>query len=121
MSLDKEIILEGEIKEIAGYSGKKERCPECGRETDDGFCAVHAQVDPEKDFSLTVKIEGKKVNLNESHFEEITGFSVQEIEALPENEKISLLKEKMKGIKLRATGSNGKDRFYPNEVDVISE
>jgi hypothetical protein len=121
MSLNKEMVLEGKIQDIAGYSGEKERCPECGRETDEGFCAVHAEVDTEKDFSLTVKLDGKKVNLDEHQFEKITGFSSQDIEALPENEKISLLKKRMKGTKLRATGSNGKDRFYPDEVDVINE
>jgi len=121
MAINREMVLKGKIEAIAGYSGEKERCPECGRETDDGFCAVHAEVDTKKDFSLTVKLDGRRVKLNDSHFEKITGFSTKDIEALPENEKISVIKEKLNDTKLRATGSNGENRFYPDSIDVIKD
>lgn len=119
MALNKEIILEGEIGSIAGFSGKKQRCPECGRETDKNFCAVHAEVNPEEEFSMTVKVNGKKAEIKEEHFKKITGFNSQKIEGLPENEKMSLLKKKFEGKKIRATGKDGGNKFYPEELDVM--
>jgi hypothetical protein len=121
MALDKEIIINGEINGISSFSGKKERCPNCGREVDEGFCAVHAEVDPEKDFNMTVKVDTAKVKLDKDAFEKVTGFKSEEIDALPENEKMNLLKKKLYGLKVRVVGNKGEKHFYPNEIDVIEE
>lgn len=121
MALEREMILDGEIESISGFSGKKKRCPECSREVDDGFCAVHAEVEPEEDFSMTVKVDGTKVRLSEEDFEKVTGFSAQDIDALPENEKMVLLRKKLEGMNVRITGSKGKKHFYPNEIDILEE
>lgn len=121
MTLEKESILQGKIEAISGFSGAKERCPECGREVDDGFCAVHAEVEPENDFSMTVKVNGENLEVKEKHFKNLIGFEAHEIDALPRNEKMQLLKQKIEGVRVRATGGTFKNKFYPDEIDIIEE
>lgn len=121
MSSEKERILQGKIEAISSFSGVKERCPECGREVDDGFCAVHAEVEPENDFSMTVKVNNEKLEVKEKHFENLIGFEAHEIDGLPRNDKMQLVKQKIEGVRVRATGGMFKNKFYPDEIDIIGE
>jgi hypothetical protein len=120
MGLEREIMLQGEIDGIAGFTGTKEKCPECSRETDEGFCAVHAEVEPVNEFSMSVKIDGEKVKLGEDHFSKLVGMESEKVEALPQNEKMSFLRKKLEGLQIRVIGNRNGGSFYAEEIDLIS-
>jgi|APHM01.1.fsa_nt_gi hypothetical protein len=114
-----ETVIQGEIRQISGFTGTKNVCPECGRETDESFCAVHAEVQPDEKFSISVKVEDKDVQLGKAHFNKIVGLDPEKVEALPQNEKMNLIKSKLRGAKIRVVGNEANDKFYAKDVDLI--
>jgi hypothetical protein len=111
-------ILLGTPGNVTNIDLESRQCPECGRRTQEDFCAVHGDVEPESNFYVYVRLKGSNVRLDSGHVREITGKKTEELRGLPRNDLRNYLSQKLSSVDIRVIGFKTEGTFYVNKIDV---
>lgn len=111
--------VKGRVKSLVPESGYVERCPECDRVTHNNHCVVHVDETPEPDLRLKARIDGydEVVVVNSDLAEDILGIGIDEAEALPESDLMSIIKNRFIGREFEFHGRTLSDNFIVNEYE----
>jgi replication factor A1 len=123
-----DVVLSGNVIAIREGSGLIERCPECGRVTDNGTCRTHGDVDGESDLRVKAILDdgtgAVTAVLGRDLTEEVYGGDLDDAlaaarDAMDSSVVADEIRDALVGLEVRATGHLSVDEYGAN-LEVTS-